>query len=213
MKKIAGIIAFSLVSFLSCSGSRARPVSFVRVPLTICLTNEAGIPLDTVKAVETRVSLIFKESAIELRWLNTRSTANGPSSLLSCGRLSYPDRLMVHWLPKALRATPDVLGEAFLDEQDAGVIADLFLDHVRDVEAETKVGFTTLLAYVTAHEVGHLLLGANSHSAYGIMKGHFYGQNLVTMRHAALTFEREEEVRMHSRILGDPLPILPAKTR
>ena len=115
---------------------------------------------------------------------------------------------MIHWIPKARNAPSDVLGEAFLDEQDAGVIADLFLDHVQTVESQAKVGFANLLAYATAHEVGHLLLGVNSHSSRGIMHGHFHGQELGAIRSGALAFEHDEEVRMHSRLLGDPLPFL-----
>ena len=202
LKNLLIVLVLGVLSLLPCPNGEARPISFVRVPLTICLTNEAEVPLNVVTEVESRVNAIFRESAIELHWVNSGTSQNGASTQVSCGHLSYPDRLMVHWIPRAQTATADVLGETFLDEQDAGVIADLFLDHVRTVESDTKVGLATLLAYVTAHEVGHLLLGTNSHSPRGIMQGHFYGQNLVTMRHSGLTFERSEEERMHCRLLA-----------
>lgn len=191
----------------------ARPVSSVRVPLTICLANEAGVSQKTLLEVESRVTELFKESAIEVRWINSGSLSNHSLGHGSCNRLSYPDQLLVHWLPQATAAPGDVLGEAFLDQRDAGVIADLFLDHVRTVESETNVGFTSLLSYATAHEIAHLLLGANSHSTRGIMQGHFFEQNLMAIRHGSLTFERGEETRMHARLLGDALSPLPANGR
>jgi hypothetical protein len=201
------------ILILNCLPVGARPISRVKVPLTVCLTNEAEVAPKTVLEVESRVTAMFKESAIELRWINFSSLSARSTEPVTCGRLSYPGRLMVHWIPKAKTAPPAVLGEAFLDEQDAGVIADLFLDHVQAVESEIKVGLPTLLAYATAHEVGHLLLGANSHSTRGIMLGHFHGQNLPAIRNGSLTFERDEEERMHSRLMGDPLPSLLARGR
>ena len=208
MKFLKGMFLFAVILSLGSSSVSARPISSIRVPLTVCLTNEAGVPWKTVLGVEARVTTIFKESAIDLRWLNYDPSLTTPGRPVSCGRLTYPDHLMIHWMRRARQAPSDVLGEAFLDEQDAGVIADLFLDHVQTVESETKVGFANLLAYATAHEIGHLLLGANSHSSRGIMHGHFHGQELGAIRSGALTFEHDEKVRMHSRLLGDPLPFL-----
>jgi len=42
-----------------------------------------------------------------------------------------------------------------------------------------------MLGYVIAHEVGHLLLGVNSHSAEGLMCAHWRREEL---RHASLNF-------------------------
>ena len=204
MRILSTLFVLSSLSFLSNSSAMARPVSATSVPLTICLTNEAGVPLKAVIEVEARVAAIFKESAIELRWINAVSHSESSLSPISCGSLSYPSQLMIHWIPKARTAPLSVLGETFLDENDAGVIADLFLDHVRAVEAETKVGFVNLLSCATAHEIGHLLLGANSHSRRGIMQGHFYGQNLAAIRQGALAFETSEEERMHFKVQGTP---------
>jgi len=117
---------------------------------------------------------------------------------------------MVHWIPKSQSTPQEVLGEAFLDEQDAGVKADVFIDHVEAVESEIKVGFPQLLACATSHEIGHLLLGINSHSPHGIMQPHFHGQDLAAIRRGSLGFERGEEQRIHSRLIGDPLPVLQA---
>ncbi len=208
MRFLKSLFLFAAILSLDPSSVSARPISSIRVPLTICLTNEAGVPWKTVFGVEARVTTVFRESAIELRWLNYDPSLNAPGRPTSCGHLTYPDHLMIHWIPRARNAPSDVLGEAFLDEQDAGVIADLFLDHVQTVESQAKVGFANLLAYATAHEVGHLLLGVNSHSSRGIMHGHFHGQELGAIRSGALAFEHDEEVRMHSRLLGDPLPFL-----
>lgn len=206
MKTLHILLLLPSVLLLTTSSAVARPTSPVRVPLTICLTNEAGVSPKQLTEVEGRITDIFKESAIKVRWLNSGSGPDITLTPTSCGSLSYPDQLMIHWIPKGRTVPPYVLGEAFLDEQETGVIADLFLDHVRSVESETKVGFVNLLAFATAHEIGHLLLGANSHSTRGIMQGHFYGQELAAIRHGGLTFERSEEERMHSRLLAEPCP-------
>ena len=199
------LLSTALVLQLGDAVANARPVSNVRVQLIICLSNEAGVSPKTVLEVESRVTELFQESAIEVRWINFGPSPMGSLKAGSCKRLSYPDQLLVHWIPQAKTVPIDVLGEAFLDQQDTGVIADLFLDHVRAVESQTNVGFTSLLSYATAHEIAHLLLGANSHSTRGIMQGHFFERDLMAVRRGSLTFERVEELRMHARLLGDLL--------
>lgn len=199
---------FTFLLVIHISPINARPVSSIRVPLTVCLTNEAGVDWKTVAAVETRVSAMFKESAVEIHWINYGAPMSDSSGPGSCGRIGYPRRLLVHWLPRARTAPSEVLGEAFLDEQGSGVIADLFLDHAQAVDSEAKVGLANLLAYATAHELGHLLLGAHSHSSMGIMQGYFHGQDLGGIRRGSLSFDRDQEERMHSRLMGDPLPVL-----
>ena len=45
----------------------------------------------------------------------------------------------------------------------------VFADRVVDLAKEQMVGWTGLLGTMVAHEVGHLLLGDNSHFPTGIM--------------------------------------------
>ena len=49
-----------------------------------------------------------------------------------------------------------------------------------------------ILAHTIAHEVGHLLLGSNSHSPTGIMVGKWRSQDLVSLAQFGLSFSAQQ---------------------
>jgi hypothetical protein len=65
-----------------------------------------------------------------------------------------------------------------------------------------------LLGDVLAHEIGHLLLGSNSHSVSGIMSAHWYGDELRRISEATIFFvpsqSRTIRDRLASRKLDGP---------
>lgn len=54
----------------------------------------------------------------------------------------------------------------------------------------------TLLGYVVAHEMGHLLLGANSHSSAGLMRPLWTPHDVERMAQGRLRFDSGEASRM-----------------
>jgi hypothetical protein len=61
------------------------------------------------------------------------------------------------------------MGQSVAD-QKGGTYSSIFLERVQDAAAEANVPWDTVLAYAAAHEVGHLLLGSEAHTARGLMK-------------------------------------------
>jgi len=59
-----------------------------------------------------------------------------------------------------------------------------------------------ILGHAAAHEIGHLLLGSNSHSPFGLMRARWSGQDLqnATVGNFLLTPEQTEAVR--ARVLS-----------
>jgi hypothetical protein len=55
------------------------------------------------------------------------------------------------------------------------VLATVYYDYVAHLARSDNAEFEIpiILGCVIAHEIGHLLLGSNSHSAWGIMQGHW----------------------------------------
>ncbi len=77
------------------------------------------------------------------------------------------------------RRLSDVFGEAFLSAEGTGCYSDVFYD--RAVEPYMPIGMSAsadILGNVMAHELGHLLLGSNSHTATGIMRARWQGEEL-----------------------------------
>src|SRR5262245_66385177 len=72
----------------------------------------------------------------------------------------------------AARSHQDVMGFAVLDSNDErgrGGMAFVLSDRVEGSASSHHVSISRVLGEVIAHELGHLLLPANSHSERGIM--------------------------------------------
>jgi hypothetical protein len=57
-----------------------------------------------------------------------------------------------------------------------------------------------LLGHVVAHEIGHLLLGTNSHSASGLMSAGWTAWELLLAAHMKLIFSDEQAVRIRDDV-------------
>jgi hypothetical protein len=53
---------------------------------------------------------------------------------------------------------------------DGGVYASIFLELAQEEASEANLPPVLVLAYAAAHEVGHLLLGDQTHTARGLMR-------------------------------------------
>ena len=58
-----------------------------------------------------------------------------------------------------------------------------------------------------AHELGHLLLGSNSHSRAGIMRAHWQGEELHRLSRGNLWFTSEQANHMRGKLNGASQPV------
>jgi hypothetical protein len=94
--------------------------------------------------------------------------------------------------PKA--AQGDALGSALscLPDQ-AGCSAEVFYQRVADWARQMEnISVYQLLGHAMAHEIGHLLLGANSHSRNGIMRPQWNPRDLAVIARASMYFTPEQ---------------------
>jgi hypothetical protein len=64
-----------------------------------------------------------------------------------------------------------------------------------------------LLGAVSAHELGHLLLGSNSHSRIGIMEPRWRLEGLRNVGMGRLLFTSEQARSMRNRISAGAVPV------
>ena len=57
---------------------------------------------------------------------------------------------------------------------DTACLATVSYPQVEEFARHAQASFPLILATAFAHEIGHLLLGANSHSSHGVMRGDWY---------------------------------------
>jgi hypothetical protein len=108
-------------------------------------------------------------------------------------------RLLSNSMADSLGVGGDIFGSALLPANEGfGVVANVYADRARELADRRE--FEVVLGHVIAHELGHLLLGKNAHSAAGIMHGRWGAQDLKLSRQAAMLFLPGEEKRIRAHV-------------
>jgi hypothetical protein len=93
------------------------------------------------------------------------------------------------------------------EEQGFGVVANVFFDRVEDLAAEVRArpvgrifSSAVILGHLIAHELGHLLLGVNSHSLSGIMSFPWGRDQLQRTTRGQLLFTGQEGTQIQAAV-------------
>jgi len=101
------------------------------------------------------------------------------------------------------------LGQSMAD-REGGTYSSLFLERIQDAAEEANVPWDIVLAYAAAHEVGHLLLGSEAHTARGVMKAHWGREDFQAMNQHQLHFidqQAHELANRYGRSLSNALAV------
>jgi len=171
--------------------------------VAISVYDYAHVSNELLAAAEEDAQRVFRQAGVETVWTTCLPKPEKARSLSDdCYRVDAAHlmlKILPHAIAKHVRDRGDVLGTASVDERGASYYAYVFYDNVERVAGERKLGHA-LLGDVLAHEIGHLLLGSNSHSVSGIMSAHWYGDELRRISEATIFF-----VPSQSRIMRDRL--------
>jgi hypothetical protein len=181
--------------------------------ITISVYDYAHVSIDSLAAAEEDARRIFRQAGVETAWA-TCLPKPGKVQPGDCYTVDAT-HLMMKILPRAISAQArdrsDVLGTALLDEKGVGYYAYVFYDSVQRIAEERKLGHA-MLGDVLAHEIGHLLLGSNSHSVSGIMSAHWHGEELRRISEAAMLFTPSQSRMLRDRLESQKVDI-PVVTR
>ena len=135
--------------------------------IVLHVTNYPGLSRDVLDAASTRVAMVYQVIGVRIVWVDGEVSLEQHRD----GRLHLSvlllSRKMAEKTILARGIKDGVLGQAHPPSGRAYV----FCDRIRT--APGAPGFFPIpLGDVIAHEIGHLVLGANSHSRSGIMRAH-----------------------------------------
>jgi len=121
-------------------------------------------------------------------------------------------RLLSNSMADELRIGGDIFGSALQPANgEYGVVANVYADRARALVIDRE--FEATLGRVMAHELGHLLLGKNAHSAAGIMRAQWRAQDLV-LAQAAMPFLPGEaksiQKQVKARTIVDSSRLMPS---
>ncbi len=171
--------------------------------LTACVYDQARVPDGVLAVAERLAGKVYREAGVEVRWLDC-STHKGPldSSFLFVRLVSGP-------AAEALARSGTEFGFAPLarDGRPASH-AYVFYGRIEEMAKRHTILRPELLGQVIAHEMGHLLLGTNSHSPRGIMSSYWGPDRLDKVNKKALFFTPGQAGRIQSQIRDRLSPTL-----
>jgi hypothetical protein len=191
------LVRSTLGLFLAVAGSAiANPteVSALRVEIS----DYANLEPQTLRKLLSWTERILVSAGISVQLCLSRG-----SLAVTCeNQTGTLDSLVVRIVASDPKTAQNVrrptLGQSFAD-QNGGTYATVFLSPVRDQAATTNVPLVVVLAHVAAHEVGHLLLGAQAHASRGLMRANWVRSDYVTMNQGQLHFTPEQARVLASR--------------
>ena len=135
--------------------------------IVLHVVNYAALSRDVLDVATARVAMVYERIGVRTVWVDGEVSSEERQD----GRLHLSilllSRDMAEKKIKANGIKNGVLGQA----HPAGRRASIFCDRIAAAPGAPKY-LPIPLGDVIAHEVGHLLLGANSHSPTGIMRAH-----------------------------------------
>jgi hypothetical protein len=183
----------------------SHPAPKAAVSIAISVFNDAGIADAVLVQAEARAAQIMGQAGVRVDWLNCDRGGDGFGGLeaplpADCLAIRFPEHLSVRVVGHPLAASEDIFGQSFLDASGQGCYAVIYHANFQSLGSESPLSDAQVLGHVIAHEVGHLLLGINSHSALGLMRAHWDPRALEQAAKGNLLFTPAQAATMRERL-------------
>jgi hypothetical protein len=165
----------------------------------------AQLPKATLGRAQRQVVWILRKAGLESTWHQCAAPAAERESDSECEKRWTPTDLVLRILPRkmarGLSTERDVYGwAASSNNGDFAFLADVFYHRIEELAKRRGAPCSLLLGHFLAHEIGHLLLGPDSHSRSGIMHVPLDETQLKRALLGALLFTPSEAERMRSEV-------------
>jgi hypothetical protein len=175
------------------------------IKVTVLVHNYAHLPKQILSDAKDRASLIFHKAGVEVEWADCPLKDEDPSLYPECPATVDASQLFLRILPKTAGKMQDG-GQAFV----AARIANIFWNRVEEQAQRLNVSAARVMGHTVAHELGHLLLGSNSHSSVGIMTARWDAPTMTRICQEGLYFnsQQSELIRSEMKKRKDQLRIV-----
>ena len=167
--------------------------------VNVQMSSQVAAPPDLLRDGQAAASNIFAGIHVQLIW--TGQTQQVLSAVAGCVGEPATHDLAVEIVPHAPASFSDVALAMALPYADSGVRIVIFYDRVEPLLRGHHAPEATILGYVLAHEIAHILQGIARHSETGIMRARWTDNDLKQMGIRVLTFT-PEDVQLIRRLLA-----------
>ncbi len=184
---------FGCLALLVLAGWTAEAECQERLPpiVTVRVYNHASLAPEVLVRARDTVARIFHDSGIQVTWLE-------PSAAQPANAVVV--RVIVRRNCDGFACGSGVMGATLGDAQAIGRTAYVFKDRVLQTAQMRHQDVTQVLAYVIAHEMGHVLLPRPAHTAQGLMRADWNGDDLRHIAIDALRFTTAQAAQMRAML-------------
>ncbi len=190
----------------------ARQRAELEPTVTIQIHDYAHVPGGWLSSATDIVTRIYRANGIRIEWHEVlqhgkrrkksdkeeERTTNTPIAQVSL-------MILTPEMAARGRIPTDVLGYAAVPHDGGmGRIAYVIYDRIQRIAASGRPNEVELLAFVMAHETGHLLLGRGSGTESGLMKCHWDFRGIQQLDARKLEFSELQAGRIRNALMNDP---------
>jgi hypothetical protein len=175
--------------------SHARISKATNPEVTLLVYNYADVSPEVLAKAEERAAIIFQEVGARVIWVDSADFkrqfhSDSQKEREELDSIDVFLRIVPH-SRAALRSS--ALGEALPCEmgKDACIV-NIFMNRVGEHTDVEKIGLDQVLGHAMAHEIGHILLGSNSHNSNGLMKSKWGPEDMKQAAKGDLLFTPEQ---------------------
>ncbi len=165
--------------------------------ITVRVYDLYGVPPDQRAKALALAAETLAQANVTANWIDCTRDEHGVV-VPRCLAVLEPGELVVRIMDRTKRGD-HILGTAVVQEGGPNVVASIYAASTAERSFKSGVPMATLLGRVTAHEIGHLLLGTNSHTLAGIMRAKW---NLKVPHLVEWQFTSADAAKIRSRMLA-----------
>jgi hypothetical protein len=167
--------------------------------ITVRVIDYVNLPTDTRGELGANAKRILSDAGVALDFIECYhgGVEVGPEA---CASPLDPASLVLRIAPPKFAVKGRQLGYAAMT-QEGGAYITVFIDTAQQKARVSNLSNGTYLGHVVAHEIGHLLLGAESHSSAGIMRPVWRPVDEEWMVRGFLLFDAGQASRMRERLM------------
>jgi hypothetical protein len=172
--------------------------------MTLKVRDYSHLNRSILLGAEQEATGILAQAGVSARWTDCPTSPGDLASFPNCQPPWQVNDYVMNVMPDSMAAllgkSDDALGLATECGMGPSCTASVFFDRVSKLAGGDRAPAQVLLGRAMAHEIGHLLLGANSHSPTGIMRGHWAPREFRLDARLDLLFTTGQSRRMRSRL-------------
>jgi len=168
--------------------------------VTVAIYDDVRLSLRVLADAEDEATRVYQKAGVAISWIECKSSRTDGEPDWRCQDPATAPHFNLRIVPHASKSSDGIFGVAFLSAGGTGAYSDVFYDSVLKLDRDGHLGLARVLGDVMAHELGHLLLGLNAHSRWGIMCPSWHGAELRLASMGALLFSKEQARFMRQRL-------------